>query len=189
MEKISIRKATLQDANEILEIYAYYVEKTAITFEYELPSIEEFSNRIANTLKKYPYFVVLLEDRIVGYAYAGAYIGRSACDWSAEVSIYLAHKVRKCGLGKKLYEALEQELKEMGIVNIYASIAYPEQEDEFLTKNSAEFHKHMGFRVIGEFRNCGYKFQRWYHLIWVEKTIGEHREKMENVRFYDWEKE
>lgn len=184
MEKIKIRKATIEDAREILDIYAYYIEKTAITFEYDVPSIEEFENRISNTLKKYPYLVAVLDDKIMGYAYAGAYIGRAACDWSAEISVYIAHDARKCGLGRKLYEALEEELKEMGIVNLYASIAYPEEEDEFLTKNSARFHEHMGFQKIGEFHKCGYKFGRWYHLIWVEKMIGEHKEKMERVKFY-----
>lgn len=183
MSNIKIRKATVSDAKEILDIYAYYIEKTAITFEYEVPSVEAFAKRIEKTLKKYPYLVACLDDKIAGYAYAGAYIERTACDWSAEISVYIAHDARKCGLGRKLYETLEQELKAMGIVNLYASIAYPEKEDEFLTKNSMEFHKHMGFRVIGEFRNCGYKFQRWYDLIWVEKVIGEHRCNMEGVRF------
>lgn len=185
MLNIEIRKATVADAKAILDIYAYYIEKTAITFEYEVPSVEAFAKRIENTLKKYPYLVALLEDKVVGYSYAGAYITRTACDWSAEISVYLAPEVRKCGIGRKLYEALEEELKAMGIVNLYASIAYSEQEDEFLTKNSIRFHEHMGFRVIGEFRNCGYKFQRWYDLLWVEKTIGEHRRNMEIVKFYN----
>lgn len=46
-----IRIATENDAEELLNIYAPYVEKTAITFEYEVPSVEEFRTRIRNILK------------------------------------------------------------------------------------------------------------------------------------------
>ena len=78
------------------------------------------------------------------------------------------------GIGKKLYDVLEQILKEQGILNLYACIAYPETEDEYLTKDSVCFHEHLGYRMIGEFRECGYKFDRWYHMVWMEKMIGEH---------------
>ncbi|HIW83299.1 MAG TPA: GNAT family N-acetyltransferase [Candidatus Dorea gallistercoris] len=81
---------------------------------------------------------------------------------------------RSGGLGRKVYEALEAALKERGIRNLYACIGYPSKEDEYLTKNSAQFHRHLGFEQVGEFHNCGYKFGRWYHMIWMEKIIGEH---------------
>lgn len=184
MEHITIRTATLDDAEEILKIYAYYVEHTAITFEYEVPTLEEFRGRIARTLKKYPYLVIMVDGTIMGYAYAGAFVGRAAYDWSAELTIYLAHDARKCGLGRKLYTALEQELANMGILNLYACIGYPEEEDEYLTKNSAQFHAHLGFKTVGEFYKCGYKFGRWYHMIWMEKLIGEHVEEIGKVKWY-----
>lgn len=185
MEKIEVRAATVEDAKALLEIYAYYVEHTAITFEYEVPTLEEFQNRIANTLKKYPYFVILVDNRIVGYAYAGAFGRRAAYDWSAEMTVYVACDTRKKGLGKILYAKLEQALKEMGILNLYACIGYPEVEDEFLTKNSALFHEHMGYKKVGVFRNCGFKFNRWYHMIWMEKVIGEHGGAPKKVIGYD----
>ena len=184
MENITIRTAALDDAEEILKIYAYYVEHTAITFEYEVPTLDEFRERIAKTLKKYPYLVIMVEDKIMGYAYAGAFVGRAAYDWSVELTIYLAHDARKSGLGRKLYEALEQELAKMGILNLYACIGYPEEEDEYLTKNSAEFHAHLGFKKVGEFYKCGYKFGRWYHMIWMEKLIGEHADEIGKVKWY-----
>ena len=167
MENITIRTAALDDAEEILKIYAYYVEHTAITFEYEVPTLDEFRERIAKTLKKYPYLVIMVEDKIMRYAYAGAFVGRAAYDWSVVLTIYLAHDARKSGLGRKLYAALEQELAKMGILNLYACIGYPEEEDEYLTKNSAEFHAHLGFKKVGEFYKCGYKFGRWFHMIWM----------------------
>lgn len=174
MGKIEIRTAELRDAKRLLEIYAYYVEHTAITFEYEVPSLEEFQNRIRNTLESYPYLCILEDGEIQGYAYGGAFIGRAAYAWSAETTVYIARDARKQGLGRKVYEALEAALKEMGIRNLYACIGYPSKEDEYLTKNSAQFHRHLGFEQVGEFHNCGYKFGRWYHMIWMEKIIGEH---------------
>ena len=175
MENIVIRSATVKDAEALLNIYAYYVKNTAITFEYDVPTLEEFKQRITNTLKKYPYLVVVKEGTILGYAYAGVFKNRAAYDWSAEMTIYLKYDAVKCGLGRMLYEALETEMKKRGFLNLYACIGYPIEEDEYLTRNSAEFHAHLGYQTVGEFHKCGYKFGRWYNMIWMEKLIGEHK--------------
>ncbi len=169
-----IRNASPADAEAILEIYSYYVEHTAITFEYTVPAPEEFRERIRHTLEKYPYLVMEQDGKLIGYAYAGSFVGRKAYDWSCEMTIYLDHTVQKKGHGRRLYAALEDRLKSMGILNLYACIGYPETEDEYLTKNSAEFHAHLGYSHAGRFRKCGYKFGRWYDMIWMEKIIGEH---------------
>ena len=175
MENIVIRSVSLNDAEALLNIYAYYVKNTAITFEYDVPTLEEFKQRITNTLKKYPYLVVVKEGTILGYAYAGVFKNRAANDWSAEMTIYLKYDAVKCGLGRMLYEALETEMKKRGFLNLYACIGYPIEEDEYLTRNSAEFHAHLGYQTVGEFHKCGYKFGRWYNMIWMEKLIGEHK--------------
>ena len=175
MKNMIIRTAAASDAESILNIYAYYVENTAITFEYDVPTIKEFTQRIENTLKKYPYLLVEKDGEILGYAYAGVFKDRAAYNWSAETTIYLKHDAVKFGLGRILYEALEKEMKERGFLNLYACIGYPIDEDEYLTKNSAEFHAHLGYKTVGEFHKCGYKFGRWYNMIWMEKIIGEHR--------------
>lgn len=182
---VSVRDATLEDAGRILEIYAYYVEKTAITFEYEVPTLEEFKGRMRKTMEKYPYLVIEKDGKIEGYAYAGAFHTRAAYDWASEMTIYLSHDARKCGLGRKLYEELESRLKKMGILNLYACIGYPKKDDEYLTKNSAEFHSHLGYKLAGTFHNCGYKFQRWYDMIWMEKIIGDHKENMSAIVSYN----
>ena len=171
---IEIRPAAVSDAERLLEIYDPYVRNTAITFEYETPSLDEFRNRIRETKKKYPYLVLLKDGRIEGYAYAGVFKGRAAYDWACETTIYLDREAQKCGLGRMLYEALETELGKMGILNLYACIAYPETEDEYLTANSAAFHAHLGYRTVGVFKKCGYKFGRWYDMVWMEKLVGEH---------------
>lgn len=175
MENIVIRSATVKDAEALLNIYAYYVKNTAITFEYDVPTLEEFQKRITNTLKKYPYLVIDKEGMILGYAYAGVFKDRAAYDWSAEVTIYLKYDAVKCGLGRMLYEALETEMKKRGFLNLYACIGYSIEEDEYLTRNSAEFHAHLGYQTVGEFHKCGYKFGRWYNMIWMEKLLGEHK--------------
>lgn len=183
MKIVTIRDAGIKDAGRILEIYAYYVENTAITFEYEVPTLDEFQKRIEKTLTHYPYLVIEQDGVIQGYAYAGPFVGRAAYDWSCELTVYLDHTSHKCGFGRKIYEALEDQLREMGILNLYACIGYPEQEDEYLNKNSADFHAHLGFTQVGEFHKCGYKFGRWYNMIWMEKVIGEHNAEQPPVKF------
>lgn len=183
--KIIIRPAAVSDAEQLLKIYAPYVEKTVISFECEVPTIEEFEKRIKNTLKSYPYIVAEQEGRILGYAYAGAFKARAAYDWSVETTIYLDKNVQKKGLGKRLYLALEDICKHMGILNMYACIGYPEVEDEYLTKNSADFHEHLGYRLVGEFKQCGYKFDRWYNMIWMEKMIGDHVSPQSNIKNFN----
>lgn len=174
MEKQQIRAAKPEDAKALLAIYAPYVTETAVTFEYEIPTLEEFEGRICHTLEKYPYLVAEEDGEIIGYAYAGVFKGRPAYDWSAETSIYLRWDRRKKGVGRKLYEALEQALVLQNILNVNACITYIEKEDEYVTKNSAQFHEHMGYRLVGKFHACGYKFGRWYDMIWMEKHLGEH---------------
>ena len=177
--KLQIRVATKEDAEALLAIYAPYVEKTAITFEYEVPSIEEFRCRIQETLKKYPYLVAEKNGKIVGYAYAGAFHARPAYDWAVETSIYVSELQKGEGIGKALYKALEEQLSQQHILNLNACIAYPEIEDEYLTKNSPKFHEQMGYTVVGEFHKCGYKFGRWYNMVWMEKLIGSHADTPE----------
>ena len=178
-----IRTAKKEDAGRLLEIYDYYVTNTAVSFEYETPSLEEFTGRMERTLEKYPYLVIVRDGRIEGYAYAGPFKGRAAYEWSCEISIYLDHSAVKCGLGRMLSEALEAELKKMGILNLYGCIAYPETEDEYLTTNSADYHRHLGFETVGVFHQCACKFGRWYNMIWMEKSIGEHMDHPAAVSF------
>ena len=70
------------------------------------------------------------------------------------------------------------------ICNLYACIGYPEKEDEYLTKNSVYFHEKLGYRMVGEFYKCGYKFNRWYNMVWMEKFIGEHIGNQLPVKFF-----
>ena len=184
MSKVTIREARLEDAPRLLEIYSYYVEKTVISFEYIIPTQEEFGGRMQRTMQKYPYLVAEREGQVVGYAYAGDFVGRAAYAWACELTIYLDPTQTHKGVGKALYAALFDRLEAMGILNLYACIGYPEAEDEYLTQNSAQFHAHVGFTLAGRFHRCGYKFNRWYDMVWMEKIIGEHRAGQPPVRPY-----
>ncbi|HAW15528.1 MAG TPA: GNAT family N-acetyltransferase [Clostridiales bacterium] len=167
-----IRSASPEDAVRLLEIYSYYVENTAISFEIDVPSLTEFRSRIARTLTRYPYLVLEDGGNVRGYAYAGVFYDRAAYDPSCEVTIYIDRYSRGRGYGRRLYEALETELKARGITNLYACIADPVEEDEYLTGDSERFHAHMGFVRVGVFHKCGRKFGRRYNMIWMEKIVG-----------------
>lgn len=161
-----IRIASKQDAAAILAIYAPYVKETAITFEYEVPTLADFEKRIEQTLARYPYLVAEKEGVIVGYTYAGAYKGRSAYDWSCEVTIYLAKGEKSRGLGTRLYQALEAELYKQNVVQLLACVT---------AGNSAsiKFHEKLGYQQVGNFPNVGYKFNQWYDILWLQKALQE----------------
>jgi len=166
-----IRDAHLDDAPRLREIFAPYVEQTAITFEYDVPTLEEFRQRMEAVLRSYPYFVAIDEGRIVGYAYAGRFKQQAAYRWAVETSIYVDRPVHRRGVGRMLHEALEEALRQRGILNMNACIAYLDQPDEYLPLDSVHFHERMGYTRVAHFHRCGRKFGRWYDMIWMEKLI------------------
>ncbi|BCA85278.1 hypothetical protein EsVE80_08010 [Enterococcus saigonensis] len=162
-----IRIATKKDAAAILAIYMPYVKETAITFEYEVPTLADFEKRIEQTLARYPYLVAEKEDStLTGYAYAGAYKGRPAYDWSCEVTIYVAKDAKSRGLGTRLYQALEVELQKQNVVQLLACITAGNGA-------SIKFHEKLGYRQVGIFPKLGYKFAQWYDILWLQKTLQE----------------
>ncbi len=172
MENIEIRSVKPKDAKDLLKIYSYYVENTAISFEYVAPSVKGFKKRIKTITKRFPYICLVKDGQIKGYAYANTFHARKAYDWSVELSIYVEKDSRKCGYGRMLYTELEKLLKEGGFKNLYAGIATPLQEDEYLDFSSHKFHEKMGFVKVAEFHGCGIKFDRVYNLIYVEKVLS-----------------
>ena len=164
---VAVRTADINDAPALLSIYAPYVENTAITFEYTVPSEEEFSRRIAAVLERHPYLVAERDGSPAGYAYASPFKERAAYDWAVETSIYVAEDLRGTGAGTVLYEALELILKQQNIINVNACISYP-------NPGSISFHEKLGYRTVGHFTECGYKLDRWWDMVWMEKMLGEH---------------
>ena len=186
MDRYIIREAVTNDANDIQAIYAPYVEQTAVTFEYNVPSEEEFCRRIETIKQNYPWIVaerVSVDDgtsgiekgQILGYAYASTFKPRDAYQWAVETSIYVDSSMKRCGIGRMLHDNLEQRLKAQGILNMNACISFINHEDEYLTQDSIRFHEQLGYKKVAHFHLCGKKFGRWYDMIWMEKIIGEHK--------------
>lgn len=182
---IELRAASCRDAVALRDIYAPYVLNTAVTFEYNVPSAEEFARRIAGTLERFPYIVAERDGEALGYAYAGSLHTRAAYAWAAETSIYLRRDLRRMGLGTALYAELERALRAQGILNLNACIACPRCEDQYLTMDSVRFHGRMGYSMVGKFHSCGYKFGRWYDMVWMEKLLGAHECPPPPVRTFE----
>ncbi|HEL2473791.1 TPA: N-acetyltransferase [Streptococcus suis] len=161
---IDIRSARTEDAADLVAIYAPYVEKTAITFETEVPTVEAFASRIEKTLEKFPYLVAEEEGRVVGYAYASTYYARAAYDWTVELSVYVSREARGKGIGSLLYDALEEELTARGFKNFLACIALPNPA-------SLALHKKRGYEQVAYFKNVGYKFDTWHDIVWLQKSL------------------
>ncbi len=168
---INIRNAKLEDAQRLVEIYSYYVLNTAVSFEYEVPTVAEFQERMKKVMEKYPYLVAEEDGQIVGYAYSSPYSCREAYAWSVANSIYLDKDHRRKGIGSLLYQELERHLKENGIINLLAGVAFTEEEDEYLTHGSYNFHTRMGYEKVAHMKDIGKKFDRWYDLLWLQKKI------------------
>jgi len=160
----AFRLADISDSEEILNIYAPYIRDTYISFETEVPSVSEFARRIETICRQYPFIVCLVEDKIIGYAYASKHRERAAYCYSVDVSIYVLPEYHGSGTAYKLYEYLFYILKELGYYSAYAAVVVPNDR-------SICFHQKFGFSVIGTFQKAGYKFGKWLDVIWLEKAI------------------
>lgn len=163
MEKC-IRFAAEQDAAALLEIYRPYVETTSITFETEVPTVEEFVKRIRNTLTKFPYLVLEADGAILGYAYAHPFHERAAYDWTVESSVYVRQDVRHGHIGSLLYQALMERLSAQGVCNVCAVVTVPNEP-------SVAFHQRMGFISAGILPNFGYKMNEWHGVEYLYRRL------------------
>lgn len=180
---MSIRKAVLGDAKAILEIYGPYIEETTVTFEYEVPSPEEYRGRMQTVMEKYPWLVWEEEGTLLGYAYASDFRSRKAFSWDCELSVYLRMDAVGRGIGRRLYGALLDILKMQGYINAYALICVPNEGSERL-------HDAFGFQEEGLYKRTGYKFGRWLDLSCRVKRLRDPGEPMElPVRFRELEEQ
>jgi len=165
---MKIRNATPADAETILKIYAPFITETTISFETEVPTIEEFAARIENITKNYPYLVCESDNKLVGFAYAARHRERAAYKYSAESSIYIVPEYQSRGIGKALYTKLFELLHYRSIKMVYAGITLPNEK-------SVGLHKALGFREAGVFHNVGYKFGKWLDVLWLEKPLKDYK--------------
>ena len=178
----SIRPVTPADAKGILIIYAPYIESTSFTFETEVPSVEEFAERIRTYLINWPWLVCEVDGMIAGYAYATKYRERTAYQWCTESSIYIHDDYQKMGIAKALYDALFCILKKQGFRNVYAVINLPNER-------SVAFHESCGFEYFATYEKVGYKLGKWKNVGWWKLSINEYPdEPAPPVRFSELEK-
>ena len=154
------------DGAALLEIYRPYVEKTAITFETEVPSAAAYQRRIGDIAVQFPYLVLEIDGRIAGYAYAHRQAERAAFDWNAELSIYLKEEFTGHGFGRPLYTLLETLLAMQGYVNFFGVIT----GDNAV---SIALHEKMGYKRIAVHEKTGWKFGRWHDTVWMHKRVSE----------------
>ncbi len=159
-----IRIAKKEDISAMLEIYRPFVEETAVSFEYVLPTVEEFARRMEEHMGDYPWLVWEEEGKVLGYAYAGRAFERAAYSWNAEISCYLAPEARGRGVGRQLYARVEDILRKQGVRKVFAVVT---------SANGASigFHRALGYAEAACYRQVGYKLGAWYDVIWLEKEL------------------
>jgi phosphinothricin acetyltransferase len=163
---MKIRTATAADAAVLREIYRPYVETTAVSFELEVPSIEEFQRRITVAVEGWSWLVAEVDGRQVGYAYGSAHRAREAYQTSVETSAYVHEDYQCQGIGRALYTQLFQDLCERGFGSAYAAITLPNEA-------SVGFHESLGFEPIGVFPRVGRKFGAWHDVAWFYRPLSE----------------
>jgi len=161
---MNIRKAEFKDAEQIAQVYNYYVQQTHHTFETEPLGAEEMEKRIADVTEEYPFLVAEEDGVIVGYAYATQFKLRQAYEYAAEVSIYVKNAAKQKGLGTQLYMQLFEELQETDIHAVVAGISLPNDA-------SVAFHERLGFEKVAHFKEVGYKLGRWIDVGYWEKLL------------------
>lgn len=167
----NIRLATIDDAAQLLAIYAPFLDKTAITFETQLPTVAAFQQKMLEVQTQpknggKPWLVCEMDGKIVGYAYASKHRHRLAYQWSVESSIYLHPDYHRKGIGELLYTTLFKLLKAQGFQNVYAGITIPNAK-------SVGFHHSFGFKLVGIYEQVGFKQGSWHDVGWWRLAIGD----------------
>jgi L-amino acid N-acyltransferase YncA len=166
-DTFNIRLVEDGDYAGMLAVYAPSVINTPITFEYEVPSLEDYTERIKKIASHYPCLVCLHNGEIAGYAYGSVHRVKIAYQWSTESTIYVADKFHGTGIARALYHSLLSVLELQGFVNVYAGVTIPNAKSE-------RFHLAMGFAEIGVFEKIGYKLGKWHDLKFFEMYLMEH---------------
>ncbi len=152
----------------LTEIYNYYVEETATSFDLEKHRADDrvtswFSNY--SSTGKYRLFVAELDEVVVGYCTSSQFRVRAAYATSVETSVYLDKEHFGRGIGSKLYSALFASLVGTNVHRAYGGVTLP-------NAGSVALHKKFGFREVGIYKEVGFKFGKYHDVCWFEKEIG-----------------
>jgi len=163
-----IRVADEADAARMLAIYAPYVRDTAISFEVEPPSEEEFQRRIRAALDFGCWLLCEVGDEALGYAYASRFHARAAYQWTVEVTVYVHLDHCRRGVGLGLYTTLLAGAALQGFRSAAGVIALPNPP-------SVGLHERMGFTRAGVLRAVGHKHGRWHDVGWWQRDLADAR--------------
>lgn len=152
-----IRAANTSDAAVCAAIYAPIVRDTAISFELEPPTAEEFSRRITKTLQAYPWLVMEKGGVVAGYVYASEYRERQAWQWAVSCSVHIHPAYQRQGVGRSLYSRLFEFLRLQGYYHVFAGTTLP-------NAGSIALHEKMGFTRTGTDRQAGFKMGAWHDV-------------------------
>lgn len=165
---VLVRPATADDMAQIQAIYAYYVTRTAASFEEEVPSVEEMRRRLGEVKARgLPYLVAEEDGEVLGYTYAGPWRPRSAYRYTVEDSIYVAPFVQRRGVGRALLGTLIEACGELGYRRMVAVIG------DSANQGSIGLHRSLGFRQEGVLRGVGLKFGRWVDVVIMHRVLGD----------------
>jgi len=159
-----IREVTLSDANAVCEIYNEYLAKTIITFEETPVTVEEMMTRIVTITKNYPWLVYEENGNVVGYIYACKWKERSAYRYSVELGIYINSKYVGKGIGSKLMKEILNLLRSKSIHSVIYGVSLPNEASIALCEK-------FGFEKIGEFKEVGFKFDKWIDVGYWELKL------------------
>ena len=159
-----VRLARLEDANQIADIYNYYILNTTVTFEKTPVSAVEMRDRIEKILVKYPWLVVDVDNMIHGYAYATDWKPRWAYRHSVESTVYLRNGQSGNGYGSLLYRQLIDDLQKQNVHTMIGGIAQPNE-------GSIALHEKLGFVKVAHFKEVGYKFEKWVDVAYWQLIL------------------
>ncbi|MFV0363442.1 MAG: GNAT family N-acetyltransferase [Suipraeoptans sp.] len=171
---MQIRLAQENDVEAIQTVYQEYID-TTVTFDYELPTIEESLSKLKNISKDYPYIVAEESGKIIGFAYAHRFMERYAYQWGAELTVYVSRTAVSKGIGKSMYCTLIDILQLLGIRTVYGCVTIP-------NKNSERLHESLGFKRNAYFSNAGYKLGMWRDMAWFEKQINTYQDESAPIK-------
>lgn len=163
---IRIRDARAEDAGAIAAIYTPHVTRGVASFEEQAPTADDMRGRIANAGDTYPWIVAEDDGVVIGYAYAGRFRERSAFRWVVETTVYVADTAQRRGVGRLLYQALLDLLRDQGFTQAIAAISLPNDA-------SIKLHERAGFRRAGVYRQAGWKLGRWIDVGFWQAQLRE----------------
>ena len=149
-----VRPATIDDLPGIVEMENREIAENFAHFGQSPVTLEQCRAAFDAALGRYPWFVAVEDDVVVGFARCSAWKARESYRFTTEIGVYVRPDRQGQGIGKKLYEHLFPAMRECGLKTILAGIAQPNPA-------SNRLHESFGMKYVGTLPNVGFKFGEW----------------------------